>query len=64
LKPLSSQQAGTFRHRTKLGSLPIHWRGGFKVIITGPGGLERSVSFVIDESPAIIIAHIRAALDE
>ena len=39
-------------------------RGGFKVLITGPHGLERSISFAIDENPAVITAHLRAALDE
>jgi hypothetical protein len=39
-------------------------RGGFKVLITGPHGLERSVSFVLDEVRAIITAHVRAALQE
>ena len=38
-------------------------RGGFKVLITGPHGLEGSVHFVVDENPAVITAHIRAALD-
>ena len=38
-------------------------RGGFKVLITGPHGLERSVHFVVDENPAVITAHIRAAVD-
>jgi hypothetical protein len=39
-------------------------RGGFKVLITGPHGLERSVSFTLDEEPAVITAHIRAALED
>jgi hypothetical protein len=38
-------------------------RGGFKVLLTGPQGLERSVSFVLDEQPGIITAHVRAAVD-
>ena len=40
------------------------FRGGFKVLLTGPHGLEPSVSFVLDEEPCVITAHIRAALDE
>jgi hypothetical protein len=32
------------------------FRGGFKVLLTGPHGLERSVSFVLDEDPAVITA--------
>ena len=39
------------------------FRGGFTVLITGPHGLERSVSFDIDESTAAITAHVRASLD-
>jgi len=39
------------------------FRGGFKVLITGPHGLERSVSFSIEESIAAITAHVRASLD-
>jgi hypothetical protein len=39
-------------------------RGGFKVLITGPHGLERSVSFVVDEAPAVITAHVRAAVED
>jgi len=40
------------------------FRGGFKVLLTGPHGFERSVSFVLDEEPGVITAHIRAALDD
>jgi hypothetical protein len=39
-------------------------RGGFKVLITGPHGLERSVAFVMDEESAVITAHIRAAVED
>jgi hypothetical protein len=39
-------------------------RGGFKVLVTGPHGLERSVSFALDEEPAVVTAHVRAALDD
>jgi hypothetical protein len=34
------------------------------VLLIGPHGLERSISFVLDEEPAVITAHVRAALDD
>jgi hypothetical protein len=39
-------------------------RGGFKVLVTGPHGLERSVSFAMDENPGVITAHVLAALED
>ena len=30
------------------------FRGGVRVLITGPQGFERSVAFAIDEDPAVI----------
>ena len=40
------------------------FRGGFKVLLTGPHGLERAIYFNQDEEPAVISAHVRAALNE
>jgi hypothetical protein len=40
------------------------FRGGFKVLVTGAQGLERSVSFALDEEPAFITSHVRAALED
>ena len=39
-------------------------RGGFKVLVTGPHGFERSVSFAMDENSGAIAAHVRAALED
>lgn len=39
-------------------------RGGFRVLVTGPHGLERAVSFALDAEPGTITAHVRAALEE
>jgi hypothetical protein len=41
-------------HEAWIGADPL--RGGFKVLMTGPHGLERSVSFALDEVPAFITA--------
>jgi len=39
-------------------------RDGFKVLVTGPHGFERSVSFAMDENSGAITAHVRAALED
>jgi hypothetical protein len=49
-------------HEAWIAADPV--RGGFKVLVTGPHGLERSVSFAMEEEPAVITAHIRAALED
>jgi hypothetical protein len=49
-------------HEAWIASDPL--RGGFRVVLTGPLGLERTVSFALDEEPGVITAHIRAALDD
>jgi hypothetical protein len=46
------------------GSPPIRSAGGFKVLVTGPHGFERAIYFSQDEEPAVITAHVRAALNE
>jgi len=38
--------------------------GGVKVLITGPHGLERSVTFALDEDPVLIAERVRATLEE
>ena len=38
------------------------FRGGFKVLITGPHGLERTALFAIDDEPAVISERIRETL--
>ena len=49
-------------HEAWIAADPV--RGGFKVLVTGPLGLERAVSFQMEEEPAVITAHIRAALED
>jgi hypothetical protein len=38
--------------------------GGFKVLITGPHGFERTVVFAIDDDPVVVMARVRETLDE
>ena len=40
------------------------FRGGVRVLITGPQGFERTVQFAMDEDPAEIKERVRATLDE
>jgi hypothetical protein len=40
------------------------FRGGFKVLITGPRGFERTVLCAVDDDPAVITERVRATLDE
>ena len=40
------------------------FRGGVRVLITGPQGFERTVQFAMDEDPVEITERVRATLDE
>ena len=40
------------------------FRGGFKVLITGRHGFERTVTFALDDDPAVIAARVREAIEE
>ena len=40
------------------------FRGGFKVLITGPHGFERTMTFAIDDDPALITERVREMLDD
>jgi hypothetical protein len=40
------------------------FRGGVRVLITGPQGFERTVQFAMGEEPAEITERVRATLDE
>jgi hypothetical protein len=40
------------------------FRGGMRVLITGPQGFERVVQFDADEPPAEITRRVRETLDE
>ena len=39
------------------------FRGGVRVIITGPQGFERNVAFVIDENASEISRRVRESID-
>jgi hypothetical protein len=38
------------------------FRGGVKALITGPHGLERTVTFALDEDPVLIAERMRETL--
>jgi len=40
------------------------FKGGFRVLITGPEGFERIVPFAVDDDPAVITERIRQTLDD
>jgi hypothetical protein len=40
------------------------FRGGFKVLITGPEGLERMLALTLDDDPAVIAERVREAVEE
>ena len=40
------------------------YRGGVRVVMTGPQGFERTVLFALDEDPAVITERVRETIDE
>ncbi len=71
IKPATRREAieaaveATWRHlsaprKACISADPI--RGGFTVLVTGPHGVEHSVSFVMDEEPGVITAYLRSVL--
>jgi hypothetical protein len=40
------------------------FNGGFRVLITGPHGFERTVAFAIDDDLAVIAERVRETLEE
>ena len=40
------------------------FKGGFRVLITGPHGFERTVAFAIDDDPAVIAERVRETMEE
>ena len=40
------------------------FRGGVRVLITGPQGFERTVSFAVDELPQEITGRMRETLED
>jgi hypothetical protein len=39
------------------------FKGGFRVLITGGNGFERTVTFAIDDDPAVIAERVRETLE-
>jgi hypothetical protein len=40
------------------------FRGGAKVLITGPHGYERTVTLALDDDPAVIAERVRETMEE
>lgn len=40
------------------------FKSGFRVLITGPHGFERTAMFALDEDPAVIAERVRETLNE
>jgi hypothetical protein len=40
------------------------FRGGFKVLITGRHGFERTMVFALDDDPAVIAERVRETVEE
>jgi hypothetical protein len=40
------------------------YKGGFRVLITGPQGFERTVVFALDDDPALIAERVRETMEE
>ena len=40
------------------------FKGGFRLLITGPNGFERTVTLAVDDDPAAIADRVRQTLDE
>jgi hypothetical protein len=40
------------------------FNGGFRVLITGPHGFERTVTFAIDDDPALIAERVKETMEE
>ena len=40
------------------------FNGGFRVLITGPQGFERTVTFKIDDGPAVIAERVLETMEE
>jgi hypothetical protein len=40
------------------------FRGGVRVLVTGPQGFERTVTFALDEAPATITERVRETMED
>ena len=49
-------------HEAWIAADPI--RGGVKVLITGPRGLERTLTFALDDDPVVITERVRETLED
>jgi hypothetical protein len=38
--------------------------GGVKLLITGPQGLERTLTFAVDDDPAVIAERVRETMED
>jgi hypothetical protein len=54
--------SGTGPHEAWIAADPFN--GGFRVLVTGPHGFERTVTFAIDDDPAVIAERVRARMEE
>jgi hypothetical protein len=52
----------TGAHETWIAADPFN--GGFRVLITGPHGFERTVTFALDDDPAVIAERVRETMEE
>jgi hypothetical protein len=56
------RQAVSGPHEPRIVADPF--RGGFRVIIKGPEGFERTVTFALDDDPAVIAERVRETVEE
>jgi hypothetical protein len=49
-------------HEARIAADPF--RGAFRILITGPHGFERTITFAIDDDPAVIAERVRETMDE
>jgi hypothetical protein len=40
------------------------FKGGFRVLVTGPQGFERTVVFALDDAPAVIAKRVRETMEQ
>ena len=59
-----SRAAGTPVVRMRRGSPRTPFKGGFRVLITGSQGFERTVVFGLDDEPAVIAERVRETMEE
>ena len=40
------------------------FRGGYKIVVTGPHGFERVVTCALDDDPAVVAERVRETLED